>query len=164
MLYREDVIDKIMTTLVRDLIWFINNLLQAFLIVGRENGTGKRKSRDGSRGGGGLTLFLGQTEVRRLRPRKILFEAATTPPPLPLDKRPYPLYWGFESTAAVSPSIFFLCYPTQPPSPSCIIHCLRTTKTQTINNQYADAILGYRNRCAHAMSPVERVLGHFLFN
>ena len=53
MLCREDIIDIIMTILVRDLISFTNNLLQAFLIVGRGSETGKRTSRDGSREGGG---------------------------------------------------------------------------------------------------------------
>ena len=34
-----------------------------------------------------------------------------------------------------------------------------TTKTQTINNKHADAILSNRATYAHALSPVKRVLG-----
>ena len=43
-------------------------------------------------------------------------------------------------------------------------HCLTTTKTQTMNNQHSDAILVNRASYAHALSPVGRVLGHFLWD
>lgn len=43
-------------------------------------------------------------------------------------------------------------------------HCLTTTQTQTINNQHSDAILVNRAKYAHALSLVERVLGHFLWD
>ena len=42
-----------------------------------------------------------------------------------------------------------------------IIYGLTTIKTQTINNQQLDAILGNQDSYSHALTPVEKVLCHF---
>ena len=44
-----------------------------------------------------------------------------------------------------------------------IIYGLTTIKTQTINNQQLDVILGNQDSCSHALTPVEKVLCHFLW-
>ena len=42
-----------------------------------------------------------------------------------------------------------------------IIYGLTTIKTQTINKQQLDAILGNQDSYSHALTPVEKVLCHF---
>ena len=44
-----------------------------------------------------------------------------------------------------------------------IIYGLTTIKTQTINNQQLDVILGNQDSCSHVLTPVEKVLCHFLW-
>ena len=44
-----------------------------------------------------------------------------------------------------------------------IIYGLTTIKTQTINNQQLDAILGNQDSYSQALTPVEKVLCHFLW-